>query len=70
MRGESVEDLAGLSEVAFEGVYVWVVEGRQVKVEDLVALREEVRNTVSPGFAGPTGEYDSHCDRCWLFRVE
>ena len=51
MGGKGIEDLAGICEVCFEGIYRGVREGRQVKIQHFMAAREKIWDHMATGFA-------------------
>lgn len=63
-RREGVEDLAAVGEIGLHGVDIGVVEGYEIEVQDFVALRYQVGDTVAAGFAAAAGENDPFSRCC------
>jgi len=56
MGGEGVEDLATVGDVGDQRVHVRMVERLEIDVQDLVALRQQMRHGMATGLAGATSE--------------
>ena len=60
VAGHGIEHLPGVGDVGREVVHAGMVERRQVDIEHVVAVSDQVGNDVPPGLAGPAGEQNAH----------
>ena len=69
MGGQGVENLAAVGDVGDQRVDAGMIERLEIKVQDRIALGQQIRHGVTAGLAGAAGEDDAFCHGKSLFSV-